>query len=408
MFLSAKEYDIEDFLKSLKFIPPKGTSVQYFISPKSMGDVPEQAGFEPQVKDVPPDESVTYVMTPPIQKVDQAVSPAEYSSWTPGELSRRQPTPNILPKVTEPEDLDCPFVQVLSESKVFGTDVKLLEDFGPFYKNTVFHCVPGKLNERGLLDTFVNIGQNIPLPDGDLKDSRDRSVRRYWLKHYPDEAGAFYEKEDLRRRDEYEAANPSAKKKRLQKEAIEAEKEKYGGYKGLKSPEVWKRYFDEVAPNNEEFMSHFEGPVDMKRKVLARMNCGSTITNTCQKQLATNRMLSRHSEKPVRRPKLANAISKKDSELFESIYHLGNTMNLKEGSVGKVFKHRGAGMYEPTEEGIVKFVYDRGHLGENGIDQSIKSFALAHDMTKREAITLYNDGMKAMRARNKARAEANI
>jgi hypothetical protein len=31
LYLSAPEYDISDFLQAISFIPPKGTSVQYFI-----------------------------------------------------------------------------------------------------------------------------------------------------------------------------------------------------------------------------------------------------------------------------------------------------------------------------------------------------------------------------------------
>jgi len=149
MYLTKSDYTTEDFLKAIGFIAPRGYSVAYFITPQNIS-LPNGTGFMPQLKDIPPDESQTYVLTPPVEKIDQALSPAEYSVWNPNELGRRQPTPNVLPPVTEPEDLDSPFVKTLSESKTFGTDLKLLEDYYMFPKNTVFHCVENKLNEATL------------------------------------------------------------------------------------------------------------------------------------------------------------------------------------------------------------------------------------------------------------------
>jgi len=146
MFLTNKEYNLDDFLTSLSFIAPKGTTVAYFITPRDIG-IPAETGYQPKLLDIPPDESQVYVQKPPVQKQDQGVTPAEYSTFDPPELGRRQPTPNILPPVTEPEDLQSPFVQILSESRSMGTDVKLLEDYRMFPKGTIFHCVGKRLDE---------------------------------------------------------------------------------------------------------------------------------------------------------------------------------------------------------------------------------------------------------------------
>jgi len=178
MYLTNTEYGVEDFLKSLQFIAPPGTSVAYFISPRNMGQLPIQAGF--QAKEKVPDNSIVYVHQPPAQKQDQATTPAEYSVFDPPEMGRRQPTPNILPDVTEPEDLDCPFIQVLSESKMYGTDIKLIEDYNMFPKNTLFHCVPNKIKEMwlpfsapkaaskigGMIDSAANRPSNSSKPAG--------------------------------------------------------------------------------------------------------------------------------------------------------------------------------------------------------------------------------------------------
>jgi len=151
MFLVNDNKDIKDFLAAVNFISPKGMSISYFISPDKM-QLPPDSGFQPQQLKIekPDDESQIYVRTQPVQKIDQSITPGEYSTWEPEELKRRQPTPNILPNITQPEDLQSPFVKILSESKMFGTDIKLLEDFGPFKKNTVFHCVPNKISESKL------------------------------------------------------------------------------------------------------------------------------------------------------------------------------------------------------------------------------------------------------------------
>lgn len=153
MFLTSKDYNIEDFLQSLGFICPQGYNVAYFITPPGNEiALPQGAPFTvQQLKDMPPDESQVYMQNPPAQKIDQAVTPAEFSVWEPGELGRRQPTPNILPDITDPgeQELGSPFVKMLSESRTYGTDVQLTENFGPFPKNTLFHCVPNKLLEFG-------------------------------------------------------------------------------------------------------------------------------------------------------------------------------------------------------------------------------------------------------------------
>jgi hypothetical protein len=138
MFLTNRELGLEQFLKALNFIPPKGTTVAYFISPKHI-DIPQGAGFSPQIEK-PEDESIAYLKTEPIQKQDSAQTPGDYSQWTPEELKRRQPTPNVLPTITEPEDLESPFMKIINESEDKTYDLKLLENYGPFLKNSIFHC----------------------------------------------------------------------------------------------------------------------------------------------------------------------------------------------------------------------------------------------------------------------------
>ena len=137
MFLVQRELGPEQFLKALNFIPPKGTSITYFISPEKI-NIPQGINF--QAQDIPEDESIVYRRTEPVMKVDQAISPGEYSQWSPEELKRKQPTPNILPPVTEPEDLECPYMKIINESEDKTYDLKLLENYGPFLKNSIFHC----------------------------------------------------------------------------------------------------------------------------------------------------------------------------------------------------------------------------------------------------------------------------
>jgi hypothetical protein len=150
MFLTNEDKTLEDFLSAINFVSPNGMDVQYFISPNKL-QLPQGSGFQPQImQPKPEDESQVYIRTQPIQKIDQAQTPGEFSQWNPGELTRRQPTPNLLPDVTDPgeQEVGCPFVKVLSESKMLGTDIKLMEDFHMFPKHTVFHCVlSNKLSE---------------------------------------------------------------------------------------------------------------------------------------------------------------------------------------------------------------------------------------------------------------------
>jgi hypothetical protein len=136
MFLVDRELGPEQFLKALNFIPPNGTTIAYFISPKEI-PVPEGSGY--QKKESPEDESIAYFQTKPELKQDAATTPGEYSQWTPEELKRRQPTPNILPTVTEPEDLESPFIKIINESEDGVYDLRLIENYGPFLKNTIFH-----------------------------------------------------------------------------------------------------------------------------------------------------------------------------------------------------------------------------------------------------------------------------
>jgi hypothetical protein len=177
MFLTQKIYDLNNFLSALNFIAPRGTEVSYFITPRDEINLPENSGFQVQkVLDIPEDESITYVKQMPSQKQDQAITPTEYSVFDPGKLGRRIPTPNLLPPVTEPENLESPFIQTLSECKTFGTDLKLLEDYMMFPKNTIFHCIPSKLKEMewrknpGFIDSMMNDFHPATVKDHEIGD----------------------------------------------------------------------------------------------------------------------------------------------------------------------------------------------------------------------------------------------
>jgi hypothetical protein len=192
MFLTKKDYSLEEFLASLNFIPPAGTTVAYFISPQGIA-LPRGSGYAPQAEQHPDDESITYVKQEPALKQDQAQTPSEYSVFNTGELGRRQPTPNVLPPITEPAELPSPFVKIISESQTYGSDLKLLEDYQMFPAGTLFHCVLSNRLSEGYLD--------------DLKSRRDdpefQAARANYLKKKQAKASAAAARKADRKENEF-------------------------------------------------------------------------------------------------------------------------------------------------------------------------------------------------------------
>jgi hypothetical protein len=149
MYLKNIEYGLEEFLSSLNFIAPPGTTVAYFVTPPEGVVLPEGSPFESNEEsaNLPPDESITYMrVSKPFDKIDQARSPEEYFDHEVPTLGRRPPEPEqeVMPSY-EVGSLRSPYVQVLSESFLYGTDIKLLERYKMFPKNTLFHCVRKKV-----------------------------------------------------------------------------------------------------------------------------------------------------------------------------------------------------------------------------------------------------------------------
>lgn len=138
MFLTTNELGLEDFLKAISFIPPKGTTVEYFISPKAIDG--ETTGFTQEAKKEFDDNTVTYQRVDPATKIVQGDTPADYANITPSEMPSTGPKVPVIPQSTPIEALECPYAKVLSDDEL-GTDVILTESFGPFYKNTLFHCL---------------------------------------------------------------------------------------------------------------------------------------------------------------------------------------------------------------------------------------------------------------------------
>ena len=140
MFLIDTENDIADFLEAVNFLPPEGFTVDYFVVPQNEISISnyEDVGFELECED---DLSQTYCRINPIERIDQADSPAEYEDWTVQSPGVRGPKRMPFPRSTDPSELNCPFVKELSESNRTYKDLLLKENFGPFPKGTVFHCV---------------------------------------------------------------------------------------------------------------------------------------------------------------------------------------------------------------------------------------------------------------------------
>jgi hypothetical protein len=147
MYLQKNDFDINDFLQAVGFITPKGYNIQYFISPQ--GEGMEFSSDGPAIaQNNAKDESIVYKMTPPTLKQDYAQSPADYSIWQPAELGRKTPTPSILPRVTEPEELQSPFVKITESADPRKLEFILQEKIFPFEKGTFFSCKRKPLKEE--------------------------------------------------------------------------------------------------------------------------------------------------------------------------------------------------------------------------------------------------------------------
>lgn len=139
MFLTANELNTNDFLKAIQFIPPAGMSVDYFVAPQKLNG--ETAGFAPDAEPTYPEsDSIIYTRKDPNTKIQQQDTPADYSAIPMKNIVNTGGKMPVVPQVTPIEGKKCPFIDVLSEDSL-GTDVILKESFGPFAKNTLFHCV---------------------------------------------------------------------------------------------------------------------------------------------------------------------------------------------------------------------------------------------------------------------------
>jgi hypothetical protein len=164
VYLTKPDYGIDDFLKAVNFIAPRGTTLEMFIVPKQEGQgftLPVNSGFA-EVADLPPDESITYRRSEPVMKQDMAAAPIEYSYWDPQPMGRKQPSVSRLPNVTEPEELESPFVKILAESNETPSDFMLREDWMMFPRGTIFHVKKSSLREMewhrnpGFIDSMMN------------------------------------------------------------------------------------------------------------------------------------------------------------------------------------------------------------------------------------------------------------
>ena len=138
MFLTTEDLSIDGFLKAISFIPPAGMTVDYFISPIAVEGSEDYFNQEP-VEDITSD-SITYNRKDPNTKIYQSDTPAEYGETFSKKVVNTGNKMPVTQQSTPTESLGCPFVDVVSDTNL-GTDVLLKEDFGPFHKNTLFHCV---------------------------------------------------------------------------------------------------------------------------------------------------------------------------------------------------------------------------------------------------------------------------
>jgi hypothetical protein len=140
MYVQKQDLDLSDFLEAVNFVTPPGYQIDYFIIPHGESfNPPEGADVSIQTPPID-DESILYHMTPPTLKKDFAQDPVEYGIWEPGELGRREPSPAAIPRVTEPEDLQSPFVKMINEGLNDKVEFVLKENIYPFPTGTYFSC----------------------------------------------------------------------------------------------------------------------------------------------------------------------------------------------------------------------------------------------------------------------------
>ena len=145
MYIQRSDFNIKDFLEAVNFICPKGYDINYFILPKKDSfDLPINSGFS-RMEGLPEDESIVYKRTPPIFKKDFAQDPVEYSVWEPKELGKNTPSNPIIPKITDPSELDSPFIKVHESMVKDNIEVSLRKRIGPFPVGSFFKM---RLNGR--------------------------------------------------------------------------------------------------------------------------------------------------------------------------------------------------------------------------------------------------------------------
>lgn len=145
MYISFQEPNEEDFLKAINFIPPKGMVIQYFISPEDIGNI--LPGFQKEQETVEPSnpaEVVVYNRRDPASLIAQAETPIEYSLNTAEPLVNSGLKAPVVPTSVDPSELKCPFITALTAPEDPTQDLVLTESYGPFKKNTLFHCIKGE------------------------------------------------------------------------------------------------------------------------------------------------------------------------------------------------------------------------------------------------------------------------
>ncbi|MCF0126208.1 MAG: hypothetical protein HUJ68_10740 [Clostridia bacterium] len=143
MYISVQEPNEEDFLKAINFIPPKGMIIQYFISPEDIGNI--IPGFTKEQETVEPSnpaEVVVYNRKDPATLIAQADTPIDYSINTAQPLVNSGAKEPVAQTSVDTSSLKCPFITpVVATDET--QDIILSESYGPFKKNTLFHCVRG-------------------------------------------------------------------------------------------------------------------------------------------------------------------------------------------------------------------------------------------------------------------------
>jgi hypothetical protein len=150
MFLTQEPHNIEDFLKSVKFVAPEGMNLKYFIMPLntangSFDSLANDAGFE-KVKElnVP---GVTDTITYKKREVEDRNAMAS-ANFDVAAKPAAYPTHIETPEAPKPEDevlihggqVPSPVRGLLVvESTDTVSDFVIRESVGVFPKNTLFH-----------------------------------------------------------------------------------------------------------------------------------------------------------------------------------------------------------------------------------------------------------------------------